>query len=148
MSKIKKTLGVCIAAAALLSLNGCGSSSNDYPGDLTTLFLVDDLGYSYAGIPYKCDSMDYWVRTPANGEFSFFPGENCVFDLGGLNGTDPNDGYVDQLIYIVDYRDSGKNGIPYECELFNAGFINETYDDGIWSGSFDYDADDRCVFYF
>lgn len=136
-----------LSGVSVIALSGCGGSSDYYDDGLTTLFLVDDQGFAYAGVPYICDSMSGWDETAPNGEFSFYPPDNCTFDFMGLNGTDPNDIYLDEVIYIVDDLDNGKNGIPYECSSFNAGNINYTYDDGIWDGSFDYDADDACVFY-
>lgn len=135
----------------VLGLNGCGGGgdSGDYVApvdDMTTLFLVDEYGNSYSGVPYICGSMTVWSTTPANGEFSFYPGEDCTFDFTGLYGTDPLDPTVpyNEYIYIVDDLDNGKNGIPYECEYFGVG---TTYNDGVWDGAFDYDADDACVFY-
>ncbi len=142
---MKKLIGLILTAVALLALNGCGGD-HYYDDDLTTLFLVDENGNSYGGIPYTCDSMNRWDETRPNGEFSFYPGEDCEFDFYGYEGTDS--GRHNELIYIVDYRDDGKNRIPYECELFNVGNINYTSDDGNWDGSFDYDRDDACVFYF
>jgi len=137
-----------VSVFAVIGLNGCGSG-NDHYDDPTTLFLVDDRGDSYGGIAYKCESMRDWSRTAPNGEFTFYPREECVFDFYGYYGTDPEDTTIpyNEYIYIVDDLDRGKNNIEYECELFNAGFINYTYDNGIWDGSFDYDQDDRCVFY-
>ncbi len=141
-------MSMLFSIIAVVALNGCGGGSSDYYNDgLTTLFLVDDQGYAYSGVPYICESMNTWDVTAPNGEFSFYPPEECIFDFDGLNGTDPNDIYVDEVIYIVDDLDNGKNDIPYECSSFNVGNINYTYDDGIWDGSFDYDADDACVFY-
>ena len=158
---MKKIILFMTAVVAVLALNGCGGSTDyrdDYVVDydnystyngnnLTTLFLVDDGGYSYARVPYKCDSMYEWSETAPNGEFSFIQHEYCEFDFIGWNGTDPDDGYKDNIIYIVDYNDNGKNNIPYECSNFNIGNTNYTYDDGINGGSFDYDIDDRCTFY-
>jgi len=148
--KYKKSMLVILAVVSVFGLSACGGGGDDdyyYEPELVTLFLVDEQGFSYGGIPYKCDSMLYWSETLDNGEFTFLPPDNCEFDFYGLNGTDPDDGYTNHLIYIVDYLDNGKNGIPYECANFNAGFLNETYDDGIYDGSFDYDIDDQCVFY-
>ncbi len=144
---MKKLIGFMVAGVALFALSGCGGSNNYYddgyyPADpeLTTLFLVDQDGYSYAGIPYLCDSMVNWGQTAPNGEFSFYPGENCEFDFLGLYGNYEGDPYVDDIVYIVDYLDYGKGGIPYECASFGVG---TTYGDG----SFDYDINDECVFY-
>lgn len=147
---MKKLMMLVASVVSVVVLSGCGGgSSGSYNDGLTTLFLVDEEGYSYGGIPYTCDSMDYWGETAPNGEFSFYPGEDCTFDFYGYYGTDPDDITVpyNEYIYIVDYLDNGKNGIPYECSSFNVGNINYTYDDGNWDGSFDYDADDICVFY-
>ena len=147
---MKKFTGLLAVGVSTLVLNGCGGGSSSYNDGLTTLFLVDENGDSYGGIPYQCYDQGVLTSdstTLTNGEFSFYPGEECVFDFYGYNGTDPDDIYLDELIYIVDDLDNGKNNIPYECELFNVGNINYTYYDGIWDGSFDYDADDACVFY-
>jgi len=151
---MKSVMGLFIAGVSIVVLSGCGGGGGDdyYPPDpnLTTLFLVDENGYSYGEIPYICDSMNYWSETAPNGEFTFSPPDNCEFDLYGYYGTDPDDFTVpyNEYIYIVDIADEGKNGIPYECARFNVGNINYTRDDGIWDGSFEYDADDACVFYF
>ncbi|MEA3434105.1 MAG: hypothetical protein U9R13_05940 [Campylobacterota bacterium] len=141
---MKKLMGLVFAVVALFALSGCGGG-NDYYEEpindgLTTLFLIDQNGDSYAGIPYKCDSMADWSKTAYNGEFSFYPGENCEFDFLGLYGNYEGDPYVDDIVYIVDDLDYGKGGIPYECASFGVG---TTYGDG----SFDYDIDDECVFY-
>lgn len=142
---MKRITGFLAASAAVLALNGCGGGGTSYD-DLTTLFLVDENGDPYPGILYQCDSMSYAVATPANGEFSFYEGENCTFDFYGYDGTDPAN-LPNDLIYIVDNADGGKNDIPYKCKYFNVGSLNYTYDDGIWDGAFDYDYDDTCVFY-
>ncbi len=144
---IKKLMTIAFSIVAVLALSGCGGSDDYYyDDDLTTLFLIDQDGRSYGGIPYICESMRNWDNTRPNGEFSFYPGEECEFNFDGLNGTDYGD--RSDYIYIVDYTDNGKNRIPYECELFNAGNINSTYGDEYSDGTFDYDYDDACVFYF
>lgn len=137
---MKKFTGLVFALVAVFALSGCGGSNN-YDDDLTTLFLIDQNGDSYAGVPYICDSMAHWSQTARNGEFSFYPGEDCEFDFSGLYGNYENDPYVDDIVYIVDYTDDGKGHIPYDCASFGAG---STYNDG----SFDYDEDDECLFYF
>ena len=142
---MKKFIVLVFSGAVVFALSGCGDTyyveEVVVPADdLTTLFLVDQDGYSYAGVPYICDSMAYWSETAFNGEFSFYPGENCEFDFLGLYGNYANDPYVDDIVYIVDDLDYGKGGIPYECASFGVGY---TYGDG----SFDYDIDDQCVFY-
>jgi hypothetical protein len=146
-----KIVGLLVAGVAMFVLSGCGGGGNDDPPpvDLTTLFLVNEDGNPYAGIPYICDSMRDWEYTLSNGEFTFLPPDNCEFDFDGYYGTDPDDPTVpyNELIYIVDIADEGKNGIPYECDRFNVGNINYTGYDGIYNGSFEYDADDACVFY-
>ena len=151
----KKLAGLMVAIVTVFALSGCGGSSHHhddyYPpvDNLTTLFLVDEYGDPYGGIPYICDSMRDWEHTLSNGEFTFLPPDNCEFDFDGYFGTDPDDLTVpyNELMYIVDITDEGKNDIPYECSRFNVGNINHTDYDGIYDGSFEYDADDACVFY-
>jgi hypothetical protein len=146
---MKKMILALGAAVAMLAFNGCSSDShydnnsnvnyeNYDSNNLTTLFLVDEQGYAYADIPYKCDSMYEWSRTENNGEFSFVEPDTCEFDFNGLDGIYSDS--FDDIVRIVDYRDSGKGGIPYECASFG---VSSTYSDG----SFDYDEDDVCSFY-
>jgi len=135
---VKKFTGLLVVGVSALVLSGCGGGSSSYNDGLTTLFLVDEYDNSYGGIPYICDSMSTWSETAPNGEFSFYPGENCEFDFTGYNGLYGDE--FDDIIRIVDYTYDGKGDIPYECELFGVG---TTYSDG----SFDYDYDDACVFY-
>ena len=136
---MKKLVGLIVAVVAVFGFSGCGSSSdNHYQDDLVTLFLVDELGFSYGGVPYICDSMRDWEVTLPNGEFTFLPPDNCQFDFYGYNGVYGD--RFDDIIRIVDYTNSGKENIPYDCASFGVG---STYVDG----SFDYDVNDECVFY-
>lgn len=143
---MKKTMiGLLFAGVTVFTLSGCGGGDTivivDPPIDnATTLFLIDQNGNSYGGIPYICDSMVDWSATRPNGEFTFFPPDNCEFDFSGLDGNYANDPFVDDIVYIVDDLDRGKGNIPYECVSFGA---SSTFLDG----SFDYDIDDQCVFY-
>lgn len=138
----KKIVGLFLAGVATIVLSGCGGGDDYYEPDpyLTTLFLIDQDGFSLGGIPYICDSMYDWEYTRPNGEFTFSPPDNCEFDFTGLDGNYYNDPYVDDIIYIVDDLERGKGNIPYECVSFGG---STTYGDG----SFDYDIDDRCTFY-
>ena len=132
-----------LSGVSIVLLSGCGGGSSDYNDGLTTLFLVDEQGFAYADIPYQCYDqgvLTYSDSTLFNGEFSFYPGEDCEFDFLGLDGNYLNDPSVDDIVRIVDYTDDGKGGIPYECASFGIG---TTYSDG----SFDYDIDDQCIFY-
>jgi len=137
---IKKLITIAFATVALLALSGCTVENNN-DDELTTLFLIDQDGNSYADVPYICDSMRHWDKTASNGEFSFYPGENCEFDFDGLIGNYENNYYDDDIIYIVDYTEDGKGRIPYECESFGVGSTSG-------DGSFDYDENDECVFFF
>ena len=132
------------AVISVVVLNGCNGFVNDdyynnYNGNnLTTLFLVDERGFSYANIPYKCDSMTRWSHTAPNGEFSFIVPDTCEFDFNGLDGIYRD--IDDDIVRIVDDLDRGKGGINYNCASFG---ISSTYGDG----SFDYDQNDVCSFY-
>jgi hypothetical protein len=137
---MKKYMIMAFSVITVIGLSGCGGGSSKPPSSLTTLFLVDDQGFSYGGIPYKCDSMYDWGVTQPNGEFSFYPGEDCVFDLYGLDGDYNINPIVDDVVRIVDYTYDGKGGIDYECASFGVG---TTFSDG----SFFYDIDDTCEFY-
>jgi len=140
---MKKSLIIASFVAATLILTGCGSSSSGGtvapppgPGTgLTTLFLIDQNGFSLDNVPYICDSMANWDVTAGNGEFTFIPGESCYFDFMGFDGDLNGD-----IIYIVDDLYNGAGGIPYDCDLYGAG---TTFGDG----SFEYDFDDACAFY-
>lgn len=138
---MKKVIFTMVLTLSIFGLNGCGGGDSYYPDDrLTTLFLVDDHGFSYGGIPYRCDSMNDWARTAPNGEFTFLQPESCEFDFLGLQGDYNIDPSVDNIVRIVDYTNDGKGRIPYECEFFGA---STTFGDG----SFYYDKDDSCIFY-
>ncbi len=138
---MKKLIGLVFAGVAVFVLSGCGSSGGYYYDDETTLFLVDQDGYSLGGVPYICDSMSGWSETRPNGEFTFLDPESCTFDFNYFDGNYGNDPLVDDIIYIVDDLDRGKGGIPYDCDSFVG---STTYGDG----SFDYDIDDQCIFHF
>ena len=139
----KKILGLILAGVTVLTLSGCGGGDtvvDPLVDNATTLFLIDQNGNSYGGIPYICDSMVSWSATRPNGEFTFFPPDDCTFDFTGLIGNYANDPIADDIVYIVDDLDRGKENIPYECVDFG---VSSTFLDG----SFDYDIDDQCVFY-
>jgi hypothetical protein len=139
---MKKLMGLLVAGVAVVALSGCGGGGSTSVNDgLTTLFLVDENDNAYAEIPYKCYDqgvLTYSDSTLYNGEFSFYPGEDCEFDFLGYDGVYGDQ--FDDIIRIVDYTDAGKEGIDYDCASFGVG---TTYIDG----SFDYDIDDQCIFY-
>jgi len=141
-----------VSLGAMVALSGCGGSSYDegyedgfYDGArepvaaMTTLYLRDIEGFSAGGVHYVCQDPDGRVSadvvTAPNGEFSFYPGERCTFDLRGFLGT------PDDPLFIQDDAGLGKGDIPYACYGGDAGF---TYADG----SFEYLQDDSCTFYF
>lgn len=137
---------LAILAVSALGLSGCGGGGGDGgyvppppPIAATTLFLIDQDGYSLGGVPYSCDSGG-GVTAP-NGEFTFYPPDNCTFDFLGLDGNYDFNPYVDDIIHIVDDLDNGAGGVVYDCASFGA---STTFGDG----SFYYDMDDICTFYF
>lgn len=137
---MKKSIIVAVVfIISAFSFNGCsGSFDIDGNDGLTTLYLVDEYGSAYSGIPYICDSMRSWDRTAYNGEFSFYPPDDCQFDFSGLRGN--YNSRTDDIVRIVDYTDYGKSGIPYNCTSFGSGTTD-------YDGSFDYNSNDECVFY-
>ena len=140
---MKKILLTGVALTAALIMTGCGGGGGDdyVPDNATTLFLIDQDGLSYGGVPYICDGMVNWSSTSPNGEFTFYPGENCEFDFIGLEGNYFDDPAIDDIIHIEDISGSGKEGIYYSCE---SGISDTT----LYRGSFYYDFDDRCTFEF
>jgi len=142
---MQKILILLSSAFLIFGLNACGDPVEE---ELYTLFLVDEKGFSYGGIPYKCDSMRTWERTASNGEFSFYLDESCRFDFLGLNGN-YNDGSVfDEIIRIVDYAENGKGGIDYACIAFSGTtYYGDEFFAPYHDGSFEYNADDQCRFY-
>lgn len=141
MQKIRLILASILM---IFGFNACGDSNDE----LYTLFLVDEQGFSYAGVPYRCDSMRDWERTPSNGEFSFFTGESCTFDFRGFGGTSNNSSIFDEVVRIVDYQEYGKGGIEYDCLLFSGTtYYGDEFISPYMDGSFEYDADDQCRFF-
>jgi len=137
---MKKITALIVAVVAVFGLSACGGSDSYYDEDVTTLFLVDEAGFSYGGIPYRCDSMRGWDETRPNGEFTFIEPDSCEFDFTGLEGDYNVNPAVDDIVRITDDLNRGKGGIPYECSSFGA---STTFGDG----SFYYDIDDRCIFH-
>ncbi|MCF6207437.1 MAG: hypothetical protein L3J47_11195 [Sulfurovum sp.] len=154
---MKKWIMLLVSGLAVVALSGCGGGGAAYdegytdgyddgfydgarvPGEsMTTLFLVDVDNFSLGGVPYYCVdpsgavSADY-VTAP-NGEFSFYPGERCTFDLLGFDGT------PDDPLFIQDDIGFGKSDIPYACDGGDNGMTNI-------DGNFDYLPDDICTFY-
>ena len=110
-----------------------GGGSDSYNDGLTTLFLVDFDYNSVNGVDYVCDSTA--GTTYGDGEFSFYPGDYCTFYLE--NKTED--------LFIVDLTNTGKNGIPYDCNP--SGIFGETGGD-FGEGEFYYATDDACTFTF
>ena len=97
------------------------------------LYLDDIDGIGLANVPYDCDSGS--GVTDPDGAFYFYWGEACTFDLYGF------DGYVFFSLHIDNVDAFGIGGIPFECA---SGWSGTTYNDG----SFEYEFDDFCTFYF
>jgi len=142
---MKKYILVSMMIVSMFTFNGCVSSSieeddsREYNDGMVSLFLIDQDGLSAGDVPYSCvdennNLIGQWV-TKSNGEFNFYVGETCTFDLFGYNGT------PDDPLYIEDDIGSGQEDILYECEQGDSG-LTTIY------GGFDYLQDDRCTFYF
>ncbi len=142
----KKLMGFLVAGVAVFALSGCGGGGDtvivDGGGSTpneTTLFLIDNGGFSVANVHYACvNSFGDFIGdfyTGNNGSFTFEPGEDCTFDFIGYNGTPEDE------LYIEDDLQNPKEGIPYTCI---GGDFGRTFGDG----SFDYVIDDSCTFEF
>ena len=132
---------VGLAAAAII-FTGCGGGGGGGGGGyvppppdpaMDVLYLDDINGNGLANVPYDCDSGS--GETDLDGAFYFYWGEACTFDLYGF------DGVVFFSLHIDDANINGVGGIPFECD---SGWNGWTYGDG----SFEYEVDDRCIFYF
>jgi hypothetical protein len=156
---MKRFLAMTVTGLAVIILNGCGGGGgydngyNDgfYDGarvpvdGMTTLFLRDVNGFSAGGVHYVCVDPTGTVSADAvtapNGEFSFYPGEQCAFDLVGFEGT-PGD-----PLFIEDDIGQGKNNIAYVCQGGDTGLTGYNVDLGR-DGFFNYFPDDTCSFSF
>lgn len=159
---MKRLFAMGMITAAVLVLSGCGGSGYDegydngytdgfYDGarvpvdGMTTLFLRDINGFSAGGVHYVCvdptGAVSADAVTAPNGEFSFYPGEQCAFNLVGFSGTpaDP--------LFIEDDIGQGKNNIAYVCEGGDTGLTGYSIDFGR-DGFFNYLPDDTCSFSF
>jgi len=141
---MKKFSILASLAAAVVIFTGCGGGGGGGGGYVPpapppepvydVLYLDSDWG-PQAGVSYDCTSVSGW--TDADGSFLFLPGDVCTFDLVGYNGTIFG---VDYL--YISYADgSGVMDIPYDCWSGTGGWTQI-------DGSFDYDMDDVCNFYF
>jgi len=145
----KRIAGLMVAGVAVFALSGCGGGGDTVivdpgpgPGpEPVTLFLLDEDGFSYGGVPYLCDGMANWGYTEPNGEFTFYEYESCVFDFNGLDGNVNHDPLFDDIIRITDDRGLGVPNIEYDC-------ISYGFDTTQGDGSFFYDMDDSCTFHF
>ena len=149
---MKKLMIFVASLGVMVALSGCGGGSSYDDGyddgfydgarqpeaAMTTLYLRDSNGFSAGGVHYVCEDPSGVVTadfmTAPNGEFTFYPGERCTFDLIGFLGT-PGD-----PLFIQDDTGLGKGDIPYSCYAGDSGL---TYPDG----SFEYFQDDSCTFY-
>jgi hypothetical protein len=147
---MKKSIVILSLISSIFLFSGCSSYSDGYEDGyydgarehsdkMISLFLIDKGGFSVDHVKYSCvDENNHYTGTyltTPSGEFSFYVGERCTFELVGLDGT------PDDPLFIEDDRGRGKGDIPYECSEGDAGFTTD-------NGSFDYIADDNCTFYF
>ena len=155
----KRWMMLLLAGVAAVMMTGCGGGGGYDAGyddgysdgvsddpQLTTLFLIDDnTGLGADHVPYTCYAPDGSVSengyTTSSGAFTFVPGERCVFDLFGFNGTVP---VYAQPLYIADDLDDGKEDIAYSCHN-DTDVVEGTTD---FFGYFEYPIDAICKFYF
>ena len=139
----KLSIFASLAAAAVIFVGCGGGGGGGYvppapgpgpgPGAPVIWYLDDINGVGMAGVPYYCDSGS--GVTDADGGFAFYYGDACDFDLWGFPGD------ITFSLHIDDEFVEGVGGIPYDCD---SGWSGTTDVDG----SFIYDPDDYCTFYF
>ena len=76
---MKKVIGVSVAAAIAVALNGCGGSSSTEDTNIGTAYYLDN---AVEGVSYACGSVT--GTTEEDGAFSFEKGESCTFTLAGI----------------------------------------------------------------
>ncbi len=150
----KKIAGLMVAGVVVFTLSGCGGGGTDgvyvEPTPTTmTLMFIDDFGDPiYKDVPYTCYASDNTLIIDdftLSGEFTTAPGERCVFDFTGFNGTMDIDPTFNDYIYIVDNAGYPKQDIYYTCDNYiDAPLTGRTYADG----GFDYYMDAQCEFSF
>ncbi len=142
---MKKLVILSVLVATTIFFTGCGGGSSGGGGgyvppappppapSMDVLYLDDINGIGMADVPYVCDSGS--GMTDMDGAFYFYWGEACEFDLFGFDGD------LFFSLHMDDADSIGIEGIPFECM---SGWDSVTYIDG----SFEYDMDDICTFYF
>ena len=137
---MKRFLILAGLATATILFTGCGGGGGGGgggyvpPPSTDVLYLDDITGAGMGGVEYNCDSgTGGW--TDPDGAFYFYWGDACTFDLYGFSGS------AFFSLHIDDGNIQGVGGIPFDCA---SGWNGSTYGDG----SFEYDMDDICTFYF
>jgi hypothetical protein len=118
---MKNLTTLSLITAAILGLNGCGSSSNNTPTTQNTQTLtgyyVDEI---IIGVLYTCSSSTSTATTGTTGnlgDFNFISGQSCIFSAGGITvettGTLENNETViteddaDDLGYLLTLDNNG-----------------------------------------
>lgn len=85
---MKNLTTLSLITAAILGLNGCGSSSTTTPmaqnAQTLTGYYVDEI---IVGVTYTCSSSSSSATTGTTGDlgnFSFVAGQSCTFSVGGI----------------------------------------------------------------
>ena len=141
MRKLSILASLAAAAVIFTACGGGGGGGGYVPPPAPppepvydVLYLDSDFG-PVSGVSYDCTSASGW--TDIDGSFLFLAGDVCTFNLAGFNGT-----IFDWDPLYISYADgSGVMDIPYECWSGTGGWT-------LIDGSFDYDVDDVCDFYF
>ncbi len=144
MKRFSIIVGLAAAAIIFSGCGGGGGGGGGYvpppvdpvpppPAAMDVLYLDDIDGIGMADVPYICDSGS--GVTDLEGAFYFYWGDACEFDLFGFDGD------VFFSLHIDDADAIGLGGIPFECLSGWDGVTD-------YDGSFEYEVDDVCTFYF
>ena len=133
---MKKELLISVLAAGLLTMTGCGSSSDDGApagGGTTITLSAQFIDSPVEGLSYDCQSSGTTGTTNSEGIFHYVAGDTCTFKVGDIvlgstqiSGTttprklttvEPNLTNILRLLQTLDSDENPSNGITLPTGL-------------------------------
>jgi len=122
---------ILLFLAMSLLLVGCGGGSDSTPVVASEkVFILDQNGFSVAGLEYTCNGVDFFT-TQNDGGLIFFPGEKCELTLS----APLVDSVIDDL-FIVDAFQVPLVSLNYNCANGDIGLTDQNghfYFDNVYS---------------